>query len=285
LALRYLIVNTFHSLKSLLSNDVKEYQETLSDTDKNNKIKEYSIMLSYLYDTLRLLLLNLLSSHVDNYRDNLVIDHTISLLILLTNYLFEVYSYNCSSFPRYNVHVVEYVQKLFEVALQTFREICKFNTTIKLNFEKILEKIAEKPCNKGAMIYILSLMYYVVNNEYTAETFIEFMTRVYTLPTNDVCSEIDSNIKGQVIRLGHLCTDKTFLQYVIEVGMLTNNDWIMKECTNLLLSIQRCYINKTKIKIYEQINDDVLNIINNSFTKISKVDCKFLQDKVIFINS
>jgi hypothetical protein len=291
LALRYLIVNTIHSLKCLLSTDIKEYQETLSDTEKNNKIKEYSILLSYLYDTLRILLLNLLSSHVDNYRDNLVIEHTVSLLILLINYLYEIYSYNSykDQLPRYNLHVVEYIQKLFEVVLKTFKEICKFNTTIKLNFEKILERLAEKPSNKGAMIYILSFMYHIVNNEYTVETFIEHMTKVHPLPVIDVYNDIESNSKGQVIKLGHLCSDRNFLQYAIEIGMTTNNDWILTNCVNLVLSIQRCYINKTKLKIYEQINDDILNIINSTFNRLSKVNSKILEDKVylslIFLGS
>jgi hypothetical protein len=283
LALRYLIVNTIHSLKCLLSSDVKEYQETLSDTEKNNKIKEYTILLGYLYDILRILLLNLLSSHVDNYRDTLVIEHTVSLLILLINYLYEIYSFNSKDqFPRYNLHVVEYIQKLFEVVLKTFKEICKFNTTIKLNFEKIMERLAEKPCNKGAMIYILAFMYHIVNNEYTVETFIEHMTKIHPLPVNDVYNEIESNVKGQVIRLGHLCWERNFLQYIIEIAMSTNNEWILNNCVDLILSLERCYINKSKLKIYEQINDDILNIINNTFSKISKVNSKILEDKVSF---
>jgi hypothetical protein len=281
LALRYLIVNTIHSLKSLLSNDLKEYQETLSDVEKNNKIKEYSILLTYLYDTLSILFVNLLSSHVDNYRDNLVIDSTVSLLLTLINYLYDVYILNSTNdLLPYNVYIVEYVQKLFEVVLRSFKEICKFNTTIKLNFEKILEKVAEKPSNKGAMIYILSFMFHIVNNEYTVETFIEHMTKVYSLPVIDVYSEIESNVKGQVVRLGHLSTDKTFLQYLIEIGMTSNSDWIINNCANLILSIQRCYINKPKLKIYEQINDYLLNAVNTAFSKIAKVDSKILEDKV-----
>ena len=35
-------------------------------------------------------------------------------------------------------------EKLFEKALEAFKEICKFNTTIKLNFEKIMEKYIEQ---------------------------------------------------------------------------------------------------------------------------------------------
>ena len=94
LALRYLIVNTVHSLKSLLSTDIKEFQDNASDNEKNQKIKEYSTFLFYLYDTLSILLINLLSSHVDNYRDNNVIDNTVNLLVFLMNYLLDIFSFN-----------------------------------------------------------------------------------------------------------------------------------------------------------------------------------------------
>jgi hypothetical protein len=266
---------------------VKEFQDINGDIEKNTKIREYSTLLYYLYDTLSILLTNLLSSHVDNYRDNSVIDSTVNLLICLMNYLYEIYSYNKGFMidsVNYNVYVVDYVQKLFEVALRAFKEICKFNNTIKLNFEKILEKVSEKPSNKGPMIYLLSFMFYIVNNEYTVETFIENMTKVYSLPVIDVFNEIENNLKHQTIRLGHLSTDRNFLQYLIEIGVGSNNEWIVSTCSDLILSVMRCYYNNMKVKVYEQICDNILDTIKATFTKISKVNSTVLEDKVIIIN-
>ena len=88
LALRYLIVNTVQSVRVLLSNDSKTFLETKCDIDKFNRTKEYIIFLYHLLDILFLLLRYLLSSHVDNYRDDLVIESIVYLIIYLINNLF-----------------------------------------------------------------------------------------------------------------------------------------------------------------------------------------------------
>jgi hypothetical protein len=292
LALRYLIVNTVNSLKFLLSSDLGGYVENSksdSESEKFTKIKEYSIFLYHLYDILSTLLRHLLSSHVDNYRDNVVIDSSISLLITLINYLCEIYSVDRSTSntlsPFYEnsncyVYIVEPLQKLFESVLTTLREICKFNTTIKLNFEKIVERIAEKPSNKGAMIYILNFMFNMVNNEYTIETFIEIFRKVQKQPPNDVYFELESNIKNQTVRIGHLAEEKYFLQYLMDIALNSSNYWILSNTANLLISIKRIYVNKNRAKVYEQVCDYLNNHIINISSKIVKVNYSILQSKV-----
>lgn len=290
LALRYLIVNTVHSLKSLLSNDMREFVDVKNEADKSLKIKEYSIFLFHLYDILSILLTNLLSSHVDNYRDNIVIESTVGLLITLINYLFDAYSLDKSTLTNtyldtINVtpsatYSIQYVQKLFEKTLHTFKEICKFNTTIKLNFEKIFEKLSEKPSNKGALVYILNFMFSVVNNEYTIEAFIDILRKTQKMPVIDVYNDLESNLKFNTIRVGHVSDNMTFLQYIVDACVSSNNPWLEKISSQLLLSIQRSYVNKTKDKIFEQICDFLLNSLNNSFNKTAKVNMSILEDKV-----
>ena len=127
------------------------------------------------------LLSNLLSSHVDNYRDTIVIEKIVDCIVLCVNYLFDIYSdENTNDIINENV---ESVQKLFEASLLAFREICKFNTTIQLFFKKLIDKLIDKPCNKMGMIFVFNFMLSNVNSEYTVEAFVEHLTKVQNKQT------------------------------------------------------------------------------------------------------
>lgn len=273
-----------------MSSDFKEkFQDLKSENecDKFLLLKDYSIFLFHLFDILSILLKNLLSSHVDNYRDNIVIENTVSLLIILINYLVDIYSNDKinTSFSNLNFYensnlyllVVEYVQKLFENVLEAFREICKFNTTIKLNFEKILEKIAEKPSNLTPMVYILNFMFNVVNNEYTIETFLDFLRKVQKQPQTDVYNELETNIK-QSMKIGHYSDEKNLIQFLVELGINSNNDFMITNIAGLLISVQKADM---KGKTNEQLCEYLISHINNFFSKISKLNIALLEEKEI----
>ena len=310
--MRYLIINTVNSLKALLTTNIRHQSELKNDCDKFKKIKEYSILLSNLFEILGTLLKNLLSSHVDNYRDSAIIDYTINLIIILTNYLYENTSNNNSNdaFPKEanlnnpsnpnnnndytnenqnvvfsdennNSFVIEYLQNLLQNALNSFKEMCKFNTSIKLSFERILEKLAEKPSNKGPMIYILNFMLNVVNNEYTVETFIEHFRKTQKKILVDVYNEIEHSIKAHPVRLSNLFEEKNLIRYVIEIGTNCENEWIVENAAKFLLTMQRCYISKAKESLYQEISEALISSLNTTFNKITKIEClTILNEKV-----
>ena len=286
LTIRYLIVNTVNSLKALLMTNIREQNEIKNDCDKYKKIKEYSILLSNLYEILGNLLKNLLSSHVDNYRDTSIIDYTINLIILLINYLYENFSMNIKEKiylldGNNNFYIIEYIQKLLFNVLNTLKEMCKFNTSIKLNFERILEKISEKPSNKGPMIYILNFMLNIVNNEYTIESFIEYFRKIQKRLIVDVYNDIEYNIKSNPVRISHLFEEKSFIKYIIEIGVSCENDWIVENCSKFLLTLKRCYVNKSKENLYNEISENLINSLNFTFNKIAKIEClTILHEKV-----
>ena len=104
LAIKYLIINTNFSLKYYLQkHDPKQNEENSqnrinTDTimkdsnddlfiNKYEKIKEYSTLLCHTYEIFKNLLSNLLSSHVDHYRDENVIHETVTLILNCMNYL------------------------------------------------------------------------------------------------------------------------------------------------------------------------------------------------------
>jgi hypothetical protein len=304
LTIRYLIINTVNSLKALLSTNFRHQSELKNDWDKQKKIKEYSILLSNLYEILSNLLKNLLSSHVDNYRDSSIIDYTINLIIILTNYLYENsrsnYSNNRSKYNNLNKDesqnnafnneennnscVIEYLQTLLQNALDTFKEMCKFNTSIKLSLERILEKIAEKPCSKGPMIYILNFMLNVVNNEYTIETFIEHFRKTQKKLLVDVYNDIEYNIKAHPVRLSNLFEEKNLIKYVIEIGTSCENEWIVENAAKFLLTLQRSYVTKSKENVYQEISEAIISSLNSNFNKITKIEClSILNEKVKFV--
>jgi hypothetical protein len=221
---------------------------------------------------------------VDNYRDSVVIDNTVSLLITLINFLYENYSDQLNS----DCHtlVIEYVQKLFESTLLAFKEICKFNTTIKLNFEKILEKIAEKPSNKGAMIYILNFMFNIVNNEYTLETFVEILTKPQKAPLVDIYTELENGFAllkphNYGIKIGNFTQEKSFIKYLIDIAVNTNNEWIVSTSSELLINILRTYLDKSKGKLNEEIFEYSFELLNQAYNKISKVNALIMQDREV----
>lgn len=300
----------------MLSTNIRHQSELKNDCDKYKKIKEYSILLSNLYEILATLLKNLLSSHVDNYRDSNIIDSTINLIIILTNYLYEnsrnnysnnafskeanIMNSNGNNNNNYNNNdylaenqniafsdennnsfVIEYLQTLLQNSLNTFKEMCKFNTSIKLSFERILEKLAEKPCNKGPMIYILNFILNVVNNEYTVETFIENFRKTQKKLLVDVYNEIEFGIKAHPVRLSNLFEEKNLIRYVIEIGTCCENEWIVENAAKFLLTMQRCYVTKSKENLYQEISEALISSLNATFNKITKIEClTILNEKV-----
>lgn len=298
-----MIINTVNSLKSLLTTNIRNQGELKNDCDKYKKIKEYSILLTNLYEILGILLKNLLSSHVDNYRDSSIIDQTINLIILLANYLYENYSnFSSMKFSKENnlqinnneinplvntfeennsYNIIEYLQNLLQNTLNTFKEMCKFNTSIKLSFERILEKVAEKPSNKGPMIYVLNFILNVVTNEYTIETFIENFRKTQKRLSVDVYNDIEYNIKANPVRLSNLFEERNFIKYAIEIGTSCENEWIVENAAKFLLTLKRCYVSKAKENLYQEISEALISSLNSAFNKISKFEClSILNEKV-----
>ena len=277
-----------NSLKYLLYSDWKEQSGFKNECDKYKKIKEYSILLSNLYEILGNLLKNLLSSHVDNYRDSMILDYTINLLILLINYLTENYTSNSLSNSNAlfsednnNYNIIEYLQNLMYHTLSTFKEICKFNTSIKLNFERIMEKISEKPSNKAPILYILNFMLNIVNNEYTVETFVEHFKKPQKNIIIDFYNDLEYNLKANSVKLSYIFEDKSFIKYVIEMGLSSESDWLVDNCANFLLTLQRLYVTKSNENLYLEIRENIFNSIVSVFNKISKIESfTIFNDKV-----
>ena len=177
--LKYLIINTVNSFNYLIrkqnykqedgeinlelinimiNDDIINYNSISNNSQLINK-NTYSILedheniiilsnfLYYLYDILTILINNLLSSHVDNYRDEEIIEHLLSNISSCFSFLISIYTLDEKIFKiGANLYkIVNSVQNLFNKCLELLHEFCQFNTTIKLEFREIIDKILSVP--------------------------------------------------------------------------------------------------------------------------------------------
>ena len=86
---------------------------------------------------------NLLSSHVDHFRDEDIIKKLLSNIESCFNFLLSFYSLKEKEYKinQYLYKKINYVQELFNKCLEVLHELCQFNTTIKLKFNDIIERI------------------------------------------------------------------------------------------------------------------------------------------------
>ena len=266
LAIKYLIINTNFSLKYYLqkhdpkqneensqnrintdtimkdSNDdlfINKYEIMKDSNDdlfinKYEKIKEYSTLLCHTYEIFKNLLSNLLSSHVDHYRDENVIHETVTLILNCINYLFDIYSNTNGNSSNENIlESAYYIQNLFESALSAFKQICLFNTTIKLNFKYIIQHLINNPKYKFGMMYLLNFMIHIVNSEHTVENFVDYLTKIIKKPNKEndddsiLFETLDNLNKIKPLSLNRFINQnkdiKNILHYIIEIGIKTSN--------------------------------------------------------------
>ena len=327
LALKYLIVNTTECLKYYLNkhdklinddNNSNNFNNSINDyyysrlknknieinlnknennyfIDKYAKIKQYSILLSNCFDIYSLILNNLLSSHVDHFRDDIIIQSNVKSLIITFNFLYEIYSTDLKINSN-DFYVSGVIQNLFESSLNNFRQICMFNTTIKLNFKKIVEEIIQNPKNTLAMVYLLNFMFVTVNNEYTIENFVDYLKKDLNKKifnnnngnnnnsNNYFSEEIDylnkvfdenynNNIKIINFKsLTNIFNKKSILQYIINIGLNTNNDFLIINIAQILLVIYRRYLDKDKLDICEEITEIIKYNLDNIYNKICNIN-------------
>ena len=313
LAIKYLIINTNFSLKYYLQkHDPKQNEENSqnrinTDTimkdsnddlfiNKYEKIKEYSTLLCHTYEIFKNLLSNLLSSHVDHYRDENVIHETVTLILNCINYLFDIYSNTNGNSSNENIlESAYYIQNLFESALSAFKQICLFNTTIKLNFKYIIQHLINNPKYKFGMMYLLNFMIHIVNSEHTVENFVDYLTKIIKKPNKEndddsiLFETLDNLNKIKPLSLNRFINQnkdiKNILHYIIEIGIKTNNDYLLYNTAQVLLGIFKRYVGNDSLNVQNNISITILNYLNTSFNQISKVNCNILEEKdyVIYV--
>lgn len=164
------------------------------------------------------------------------------------------------------------------------KELCNFNTTIKLNFDNIVEKIVESPENKPGALVLLNFIFYKVRDEFTLEIFMDKIKKISTPYALNICSMLDNSFNPQVVKLEDTNKDSFFAEYLIKMGMETNNSFLSYLCHNLLISIMSAsnIIDKElALSFNSLIVMKIFNKIKDSFDKVKVFSFGFLEDKEI----
>ena len=334
--LKYLIINTVNSFNYLLKkqmykqeensinielinimineennnyNSISNNTQTLSKgsntiLENNENIIILSNLLYHLYDILTILLNNLLSSHVDNYRAEDILDQLFLNIISCFNFLISFYSLDEKIYKiGPNLYKkINAVQNLFNKCLELLHELCQFNTTIKLKYKDIIDKILSVPENIPCQLFIVNFILNNNNNEFTIDHFVDVISQttekmdinMLNNQNNNGLNNINfeetlmleqiENIKNDPISLKVLlshCDQKinNFIDYIIIMGITTNDDFLKQQCALIILSIFHKFTLKGNIDLFQEIINKIINEIKAQYEYLSKVKCLYFEDK------
>ena len=334
--LKYLIINTVNSFNYLLKKEMYKQEESSMNielinimiNEENNNYNSMSsnaqivnkststilendeniIILSnllyHLYDILTLLLNNLLSSHVDNYRAEDIFDQLFLNINSCFNFLIsfyaldeKIYKIGLNLYKKINA-----VQNLFNKCLELLHELCQFNTTIKLKFKDVIDKIFSVPENIPCQLFIVNFILNNNNNEFTIDhfidTFIQTTEKININMLNNqnnnglnninfeetLMSEQIENVKNDPINLKVLLSHSdqkinNFIDYIIIIGISTNDDFLKQQCAYIILSIFHKFTLKGNIELFQEITNKIINEIKIQYENLSKINCLYFVDK------
>ena len=277
---------------------INKSKSTISEDNENIII--YSNFLYHLYDILCSLLNNLLSSHVDNYRNEDILDHLLLNISTCFNFLISFYTLDEDTYKMgpYLYKKINAVQNLFNKCLELLHEICQFNTTIKLKFKDIIDRILSIPENIPCQLFLVNFILNNNNNEFTIDHFIDvFKQSPEKIGNNPNFSGINminfeetlmmeqlENAKNEAINLKVIlshCYSKisNFIDYIIIMGMSTNDDFIKQQCAFIILNIFHKFTLKGNTETFQQIVTTIINEIKTKYDYLSKVNCLYFEDK------
>ena len=331
--LKYLIINSVNSFNFLIKKQLYQHEENelsielvkiiLNDENnfnynnspnaqlinkKSTSISEESDniiinanFLYYLYDILSTLLNNLLSSHVDNYRDEIVIDKLLENISCCFNYLLMFYVLKGKEFKigQFLYKTINAVQELFNKCLEVMHELCQFNTTIKLKFNDIIDRILSTPENILCKLYMVNFILNNNNAEFTIEHFIDvFKQSPEKINSNSLNNNNNLNINFEdtlmIQQLENLnfykinlktilshCNTKinNFIDYIIMLGTLTNDDFLKQQCALIILSIFHKFTLKENTETFRYIVNVIINELQSQYESLSKVNCLYFEEK------
>ena len=269
--------------------------------EESNNILIISNFLYFLYDILSNLLNNLLSSHVDNFRNEEIIDKLLLNISTCFNFLISFYSLQRKDFKigEFLYKKINSVQNLFNKCLEVLHELCQFNTTIILKFKDIIERILSKPEDILCKLFLINFIMNNNNNEFTIDHFIDILKQspekinlnlVNTKGNNNInfeeslMNERLENLKFQELSLKTIishCDQKinNFIDYIIIQGIITNDDFLKHQCAFILLSIFHKFTLKGNTDTFREIVSKIISEIQSQYDILSKVNCLIFEEK------
>ena len=273
-----------------------------SISEENDNIIIISKFLYFLYDILSILLNNLLSSHVDHFRDEDLIEKLLSNIISCFNFLLSFYSLQGKDYKigQFLYTKINSVQELFNKCLEVLHELCQFNTTIKLKFNVIIERILSAPEDLLCKLFIVNFIMNNNNNEFTIDHFIDvFKESPDKINANSLVkkniigiknfeeslmNEQMENLNFENISFNTIlshCNQKinNFIDYIIIIGTLTNDDFLKQQCALMILSIFNKFTLKGNTDTFREIISIIISEIQTQYESLSKVNYLYFEEK------
>ena len=248
---------------------------------------------------------NLLSSHVDHFRDEDIIEKLLSNIESCFNFLLSFYSLKEKEYKisQYLYKKINSVQELFNKCLEVLHELCQFNTTIKLKFNDIIERILSSPENILCKLYIVNFILNNNNNEFTIDHFIDVFKQepekininsgnnsTSTIINNNInfeetlMNEQLENLNFEEISLKTILSHcnqkiKNFIDYIIMIGISTNDDFLKQQCAFILLSIFHKFTLKINTDTFREIVAKIINEVQSQYESLVKVNYLYFEEK------
>ena len=325
--LKYLIINSVNSFNFLIKRQMYQHEEGSMDfelvkimlneennfnytnsqlinkastpiSNESDNIIIISNFLYYLYDILCILLNNLLSSHVDNFRDEDIIEKLFLNIASCFNYLLSFYSMKGKNYKigKYLYKEINSVQQLFNKCLEVLHELCQFNTTIKLKFNIFIERILSTPENILCKLYIVNFILNNNNNEFTIDHFIDVFKQSPGKINPNIGNNNNFNFEESLMNeqlenpsfeeislktiLSH-CNHKinNFIDYIIMLGISTNDDFLKHQCAFIILNIFHKFTLKGNTDTFREIVSKIIIEIQNQYESLSKVNYLYFEEK------
>ena len=334
--LKYLIINSVNSFNFLLKKQMYQFEDadmdlelvkimldeennfnynsngneqlinkkTNSISEENDNIIILSNFLYYLYDILTILLNNLLTSHVDNYRDEDIIEHLLLNISSCFNFLLSFFSIQGKDYKigQFLYKKINSVQELFNKCLEVLHELCQYNTTIKLKFNDIIERILNTPENLLSKLFIINFIMNNNNNEFTIDHCIDVIQqspeKIINNESNSqnllgynninfeetLMNEQLENLHFEEISLKTIlshCDQKrnNFIDYIIMMGISTNDDLLKQQCVLIFLNIFHKFTLKGNTDIFREIISKIISEIQTQYESLSKVNYLYFEEK------
>ena len=158
------------------------------------------------------------------------------------------------------------------------------------------------PENIPCQLFIVNFILNNNNNEFTIDHFVDVISQttekmdinMLNNQNNNGLNNINfeetlmleqiENIKNDPISLKVLlshCDQKinNFIDYIIIMGITTNDDFLKQQCALIILSIFHKFTLKGNIDLFQEIINKIINEIKAQYEYLSKVKCLYFEDK------
>ena len=171
-----------------------------------------------------------------------------------------------------------------------------------MRFKDLIDKILSVPENIPSQLFIVNFILNNNNSEFTIDHFIDvFQQKFEKINSNNANSQNNNilyannfeetlmmeqleNFKNESINLKVIlshCDQKinNFIDYIIIMGITTNDDFLKQQCAFMILNIFHKFTLKGNTVVFQEIVVKIINELKTQYESLSKVNCLYFENK------